>query len=245
MRGPHTQPPASMDLPQGPPVPAVPSAPGHHLHPARGVLASAHATPGRECPAPSRPLPRAARDLQAPLVRSATSTARLSPPKAGAGTPHPTSQVPPAQVSSPPRSKRASKKLLRCLLWDQRIPPSQLDPGEKQRWWEVWEKRGAAHCPALQMRPQPRGPVHGPPGAACHIPQGAHPHQLTIPFTPFPPTLPTGHSPSHTPIPPGDHKDPQGQGLHAHLPSAWGQVPTGPSSLSKCTGEGTHTSETR
>lgn len=101
MRAPCNQPPNPMDLPQGPPVPAVPSAQGHRLRPARGVLASAHAALGREHPAPPRPLPGAARDLQASFVMSAASIAPLSPLKAGAGTPHPTSQVPPGKALKP------------------------------------------------------------------------------------------------------------------------------------------------
>lgn len=211
MGPPCTQLPIPMDLPQGPPVLAAPSAQGCHLYPARRVLPSACATLARERPPPPCCLPRAARHPQNSSSGSARSAAPSPLQGQGQRPLTPPLRSLQGKPSSPGFTPARSKQLLQCLLWHQQVPPSQLDPGEKQR----LGRRGiAAHSPALWMRPQPRRTLPRPPRSCL-----SHPRDHLPVSSPCP--LPIHSHPSL-----GGHRDPQGQGLHIHVQSRWRTTPS-------------------
>lgn len=207
MRAPRTQPPTPMDLPQGPPVPAVPSARGHRLHPARGVLASA---PAVLASAPVCPLPRAARDLQASFARSAASPALLSPPKAGAGEPRLTPPLrshqgkPPSPGFIPTKVKASQKEALTVSPLGPVDPSIPAGPWRKAKAVGGLGEEGCClpSCSADET-PAHRSPAR-PPGATCHTPgtmsPSAHP-SLRPSEQGLQPAH--GHGPSHPPTPTG------------------------------------------
>lgn len=216
MREPRTQPPAPMDLPQDPPVLAVPSARGHRLHPARGVLASVRATLGRDHPAPPCPLPGAARDLQASFVKSAASTSPTSPlRKQGQGLVTPplrSLQGKPSSLGFIPTKVKASQQ--------EALTVSPLGPADPSIPAGPWGKAkvggglGGEGCCSLSCSagetPAHRNPAQSPRSCLSH-PRDCVP--ISSPF-PLPPhlhvlpragaaasSLPTGHGPSHPPAP--------------------------------------------
>lgn len=226
MRGPHTHPPIPVALPLGPPVLAVPSARVHHLCPARGVLASAHAALGRECPAPPRPLPRAARDPQASLCRSAAPHSLLK----WAGTPCPTSQVPPVKTPKPGLHPHQGQH-------EPARSSYSVSFGTSRSFHPSWtlgkSKSGGRFGRRAMLLTVRLCRRDSSPEIPCSASKSClSPSRDSVPITsPFPSPqrglcdLQPAPCPWDTALPthsrPGGHEDPQGQGLCAHLQSTW------------------------
>lgn len=258
MREPRTQPPTPMDLPQDPPVLAVPSARGHRLHPARGVLASVRATLGRDHPAPPCPLPGAARDLQASFVKSAASTSPTSPlRKQGQGLVTPplrSLQGKPSSLGFIPTKVKASQQ--------EALTVSPLGPADPSIPAGPWGKAkvggglGGEGCCSLSCSagetPAHRNPAQSPRSCLSH-PRDCVPISSPFPLPPPPPPtctscpeqgLQPAACPRDTALPThqllGGHKDPQGQGHRNHLQSTWGTSPSSSFLAQQAHGGGGH-----